>query len=203
MPRSARIVLPDIPHHVTQRGNNRQVVFLHDDDYLQYLSLIKEYSTIYNIAIHAYCLMPNHIHLVLIPPNEDALSEAVGKTHYKYSLYFNKKYSKSGHLWQSRFYSCPLDEPHYWKAIRYVERNPVRAKIVSEASQYKWSSAYAHLNKKDVFGLLDKKSMDNFIQPDAWRELLVVPESDFELQKIRQSTISGRKLGNIVIKNNS
>ena len=195
MPRSARIVLPGVPHHVTQRGNNRQRVFIHDDDYLQYLKLLKEYSITFHVAIHAYCLMPNHIHLVVMPSEENSLSQAIGEAHHKYSIYFNKKYNQSGHLWQNRFYSCPLDEPHYWKAMLYTERNPVRAKLILSAEQYKWSSAVAHLNRTDDFEILDKSSMNNFIQSDVWSEMLAVPEPENDILVIRNHTNSGLKLG--------
>lgn len=127
MSRIARAVAVGVPHHITQRGNNRQDVFFVDDDRRTYLDILTEKPERYGLEIHAYCLMTNHVHIVAVPTNEDALAKAVGRTHHAYTKYVNKLHARSGHLWQNRFFSCAMEEPHYWSAVRYVERNPVRA----------------------------------------------------------------------------
>ncbi len=132
MSRSARIVIPNFPYHITQRGNYRQDIFQDDEDRLRYLSWIDEYSKKYDLSVFAYSLMDNHVHFIAIPQKEESLAKVFSIVHMRYSQYFNKKRKTSGHLWQGRFYSCVLDEPYLMTAIRYVEKNPVRAGIVKK-----------------------------------------------------------------------
>ncbi|HSW45266.1 MAG TPA: transposase [Phycisphaerae bacterium] len=155
MPRVARIVVPGMPHHITQRGNNRQDVFFVDDDRRMYLQLLKAQAEIHGLAVLGYCLMTNHVHLIGVPRYEQSLAKAVGRTHFLYSQYINRFHKRSGHLWQNRFFSCALDEVHLLRGLAYVERNPVRAKRVRVAWQYEWSSASAHAGGMDVSGFLD------------------------------------------------
>ena len=112
MPRTARIAIRDVPHHITQRGNNRQDVFFVDDDRRVYLSLLKEQADKYGLEILGWCLMTNHIHLIGRPADEDSLAKALGRTHFRYTQYINRLHGRSGHLWQNRFYSCPLGREH-------------------------------------------------------------------------------------------
>jgi len=147
MPRVARIVIPDCPHHVTQRGNNRQDVFFVPDDYHTYLAILREQSQRYGLDIHAYCLMTNHVHLAATPRSGESLAKAVGRTHWLYTQHVNHLHARTGHLWQNRFYSCALDRDHHWAAIRYVERNPVRSRLHRKAWLYAHSSAAAHVAK--------------------------------------------------------
>ena len=114
----ARIVLPGIPHHVTQRGNNRQDVFFVDDDRRVYLRILGEQSDRYGLAVLGYCLMANHVHLIATPSGDESLAKAVGRTDFLYTQYINRRHGRSGHLWQNRFFSCALDEPHLWAALR-------------------------------------------------------------------------------------
>jgi putative transposase len=195
MPRVARIVLPGIKHHITQRGNNREKVFFEDADYRQYLKLLVKYSEKYQVQVHGYCLMPNHIHLILTPSHEKSLAKALGQIHYRYTQYVNFMYHRSGHLWQNRFFSCPMDDEHYLKALRYVERNPVRANMVTAASDFQWSSAVVHLGGIDEIGLLDIADWRKDIPADAWREKLSSPEEEADLMKLRINTHTGRPLG--------
>ena len=130
MPRVARIVIPGVPHHATQRGNNRQDVFFVDDDYRVYLALLRGLAEQSGLEVHAYCLMTNHVHLVATPQTETALAAAIGRTHFRYTQYVNRLHGRSGHLWQGRFCSTALDDDHFWWVMRYVERNPVRAGLV-------------------------------------------------------------------------
>ena len=148
MPRIARVVVPNIPYHVTQRGNYQIDVFLDDKDRYKYLSLVKENSTEKSIDILAYCLMNNHVHFVLVPPTSDSLGKMFNQVSMRYSQYFNNKLGKRGHLWQDRYFSCPLDDDHLYEVIRYIENNPVKAGIVKSAEDYCWSSARAHVLSK-------------------------------------------------------
>ena len=136
MPRIARLVAIGLPHHITQRGNYRQDVFLDDNDRIKYLSWIREYSDKYGLSILSYCLMQNHVHFIVIPEREDSLAKTFNTAHMRYSHYFNKKLKATGHLWQGRFYSCVLDGPHLIVAAKYIERNPVRARLVNKPWQY-------------------------------------------------------------------
>jgi putative transposase len=158
MPRSARHVVPNYPHHITQRGNNRQDVFFTDDDYHLYLALLKRHALEHGLDLLGYCLMTNHVHLIAIPHDKEALASAVGKTHWKYAQIINRLHKRSGHLWQDRFYSCALDGPHLLQAMAYLELNPVRAQMVRRAWEYPWSSAKAHVEGVDAGELLDLPS---------------------------------------------
>jgi putative transposase len=120
MPRTARIAIPEVPHHITQRGNNRQDVFFVDDDRRVYLSILKEQSEKYGLEILGWCLMTNHIHLIARPSTPESLAKAVGRTHFLYTQNINYLHRRSGHLWQNRFYSCPLGREHFWQALRYT-----------------------------------------------------------------------------------
>ena len=162
MPRIARIVVPGVPHHITQRGNNRQRVFFSDADRELYLALLKAEAERFGLEVLGYCLLTNHMHLVAAPAGPDSLAKAVGRTDYRYTQAINRARRRTGHLWQNRFYSCPLDEVHQWQALAYVDLNPVRAKLVRKAKLYPWSSAAVHCGQPDPAGLVDKA---------AWRKL--------------------------------
>lgn len=138
MPRIARAVAVDYPHHITQRGNYRQPVFETDEDYVRYLEWLKLYSSKYSLKIWAYCLMGNHIHFIAVPMEQDSMAKTFNTLHMRYAQYFNMRNKTAGHLWQGRFYSCVLDERHVYAGIRYVENNPVRAHIVGKARLYRW-----------------------------------------------------------------
>ena len=144
MSRVARVVVPGFAHHVTQRGNRRADVFEAEEDYVAYLRFLRHYAQRRGLAVWAYCLMTNHVHLIVAPDREDSLGLALRDAHTVYAMRFNSRARLSGHVWQGRFYSCPMDEAHVWAAVRYAERNPVRAGMVERAEQYRWSSARAH-----------------------------------------------------------
>ena len=129
MPRSARTVAVNYPHHITQRGNFRQNVFEDDIDKKNYLAWIEEYSRRYGLTLLSYCLMQNHVHFIAIPHKEDSLARTFNTAHMRYSQYYNKKINTAGHLWQGRFFSCVMDDKHLLAATRYIERNPVRAHL--------------------------------------------------------------------------
>jgi putative transposase len=193
LPRSKRIVVPGLPHHIIQRGNHRINVFLDDRDREVFLRLLGEVSDQHGLLNLGYNLMTNHEHLVSIPKHEFSLSLAMRDLLGPYAVYFNRKYGLNGRLWQGRFYSVPLDEPHFWTALRYVERNPVRAEIVHRAEQYRWSSAPAHC------GLCDDPLLAPLPAGAAligdWSAWLRSPDSASELMDIRKSTRTGRPCG--------
>ena len=195
MPRVARIVIPGIPHHITQRGNNRQDTFFVDDDRRRYLAILKEQSKKFGLPISGYCLMTNHVHLIATPVDEDSLALAIGRTNLIYSQYVNRLHGRSGHLWQNRFFSCALDDHHFITALAYVERNPVRAVMTRKATDYPWSSARAHLGKADASGLLDQLEWSKVPEAAEWRAWLVRPEDETEIARLRLNTNRGRPLG--------
>jgi len=144
MPRVARFVFPGVPHHVTQRGNRRGRVFFSDDDHRVYLSWLREYATRHEVEVLAYCLMTNHVHLVLVPAVRDALHLSLRCLHLRYAQRVNRAHEWRGHVWQGRYFASALDDPYCWATMRYVELNPVRAGLVARAEDYPWSSARAH-----------------------------------------------------------
>ncbi|MCP4643821.1 MAG: transposase [bacterium] len=194
MSRVARIVVPGFPHHVTQRGNRRADVFETDGDHDAYLRFMKQYADKRGLVIWAYCLMTNHVHLVAVPVREDSLGLALRDAHTVYAMYFNSRTQLSGHVWQGRFHSCPMDERHLWAAVRYVERNPVRAGMVERAEDYAWSSAAAHCGLRS-----DPLLSPDFPPPgvvDDWADWLHEErEEDDACERIRQHTHTGRPCG--------
>ncbi|HYD36719.1 MAG TPA: transposase [Allosphingosinicella sp.] len=145
MPRAARLVIPGLPHHVIQRGNRRLPTFFGDGDYALYRRLLREGCAKAGTAIWAWCLMPNHLHLILVPSREDGLRAALAGTHRRYTSFVNEREGWHGHLWQGRFASFPMDEPWLLNCARYVELNPVRAGLTTRPEGWRWSSARSHL----------------------------------------------------------
>ena len=184
MPRIARVVVPGLPHHITQRGNRRADVFFDDDDRRRYLFLLGQYAERHGLAIWAYCLMTNHVHVVAVPSGEASLGNTFRDTHQAYAAWLNRKMRESGHLWQGRYFSCVLDDPHTWACVRYVERNPVRAGLVARAEDWAWSSAAAHCGRRDD-PLLSPADMP-WPVPD-WSAYLA-DEEDGEVATIRRQT---------------
>jgi putative transposase len=193
MARLKRIVVPGLPHHVTQRGVRRCDTFVDPQDREVYARLLLSSCQEYSLAVHAYCWMTNHVHLIAVPQYETSLAFVLRDTSGLYALYFNRKYGFSGHLWQARFYSCVLDESHYWSAIRYVERNPVRARMIARAQDYSWSSAAAHCLYREDPLLTPLEPLPQLIP--GWSEWLVGEEDPAELKAIRENTGTGRPLG--------
>lgn len=144
MARLPRIVIPGIPHHITQRGNNRQKTFFEEADYALYLDLLAVSAQRAQTEIWAYCLMPNHVHIVLVPSDENGLSRTFGGLHRRFTGYINARNRTTGHLWQGRFGSVAMDEEHLYHALRYVSLNPVRAQLVARPEDWRWSSVRAH-----------------------------------------------------------
>jgi len=188
-------VLAGVAHHITQRGNRQQGVFLNDDDRLAYLALLKTAAKRYGLDVLGYCLMTNHVHLVVIPSVASSLGRGIGWAHLRYTQMFNARTGENGHLWQNRFFSCALDEEYLWRAMRYVERNPVRAGIVPQAWEYPWSSAAAHSGARDPSGLLDIAAWAARSDAAEWREYLGHADEAEDLQAVRIHTQGGTPLG--------
>ena len=149
MARLARLVVPGLPHHVTQRGNGRQRVFFGDADYQLYQDLLMENCKLAGVEIWAFCLMPNHIHAILVPSDEDGIRAALAPTHRRYAGVINARRKKTGHFWQGRYGAAVMDEDHLVSTFRYILRNPVTAKLAETAEQWSWSSARAYLKGRD------------------------------------------------------
>jgi putative transposase len=195
MARLPRVVVVDVPHHVTQRGNARQVILPSDADRFTYLDLLRQYSQLYGLSLLGYCLMSNHVHLIAIPHSPDSLAQSLKQAHGRYASYWNARQSSTGHVWQGRFYSCPLDEPHLWAALRYVESNPVRARMASAAEAWKWSSAAAHCGFASPDPILEIERWRKRWTVAEWREFLAQAEPDAEIKALRRCTYTGRPLG--------
>lgn len=194
MPRSARITIPAVPHHVTQRGNNGQDVFFTDEDRKLYLDLLAFYAKRRGLTILGYCLMTNHVHLVVVPARAEDLAMAIGRAHWRYTQEINRLQGRSGHLWQGRFFSCAMDEPHAYRALAYVERNPLRAGLVRRAWEYPWSSARFHVGMEAAPSWLDLGRWRKWTDADHWRkELARGGEKDG--QALGDHTRRGRPLG--------
>jgi putative transposase len=192
MARLARVVIPGFPHHITQRGNRRQPTFFRDEDYAAYLELMSHWCKERGVAIWAYCLMPNHVHLIAVPETEEALSLAIGEAHRRYTRMINFREGWRGYLWQGRFASFVLDEPYLLAAARYIELNPVRARLATSPRAYRWSSARAHLKGKD--DVLVKVS-PLLKMAGNWRRLLTSAVSEEDLKLFRAHESTGRVLG--------
>lgn len=149
MARMPRLVVPGYPHHITQRGNRRMRTFFNRSDYVAYLKLLAERKAEAGVDVWAYCLMPNHVHLVVVPGHEESLADLFRMVHQRYTLRINRRESWQGHLWQERFHSFVMDERHLSAAVRYTELNPVRAQLCSHPRDWAWSSARAHLRGRD------------------------------------------------------
>lgn len=149
MARLARVVIPGVPHHVTQRGNRREPTFFEDGDYQLYLDLLADAARSAGVEVWSYCLMPNHVHLIATPSDEAGLWRTFRKVHRHYTGYINARMQVTGHLWQGRYGSVAMDEGHMVSALRYVALNPVRARLVARAVDWRWSSTRALVAGRD------------------------------------------------------
>lgn len=193
MPRMARVVAPNTPHHVTQRGNRRQQTFFRDGDYLRYLQLAGEWCAKAGVECWGYCLMPNHVHLILAPRTEAGLRAALAPLHWRYTYEINKRERWTGYLWQGRFASYPMDDGYFVQASRYVGLNPVRAGLAQRAEDWPWSSVGAHRAGKDdalvrIAPLAERvrDGMAGFFEADVTEEAK---------RKLRRASVTGRPLG--------
>jgi len=192
MPRIARVIAIGYPHHIVQRGNRRQEVFFKDEDYREYLKFLSEYSGKNKLSIVAYCLMPNHVHLITIPQNNEGLARAIGETHRNYTRMINFREKWRGYLWQGRFSSYVMDEKYLYSVAKYILNNPVKAKIVKRAEEYEWSSIQHHLGRENI-PYINDAVLQGMI--DDWGTYLTegVKKEDVEILKRHERT--GRPLG--------
>ncbi|MBA3940098.1 MAG: transposase [Sphingopyxis sp.] len=193
MARLPRLVIPGVPYHVTQRGNRRAPTFFEDEDYALYRDLLAQAAEKAGAEVWCYCLMPNHVHIIIVPADEDGLRRTFADTHRRYTGFVDARHRWTGHLWQGRFGAVAMGEEHLAHAMRYVSLNPVRARLVKRAQDWRWSSVAAHLAGEDdglvrVAPALDRYgSFAAFLDEErddgtAWRQL-------------RMSETSGRPLG--------
>jgi putative transposase len=192
MVRLARVVAPGIPHHITQRGNRRQATFFCAEDYQAYIALMGEWCRACAVEVWAYCLMPNHVHLIAAPDSEDGLRRAIGEAHRRYTRRVNFREGWRGHLWQGRFTSCPMDEPYLLTAARYIEQNPVRAGLAARPWEYPWSSASAHVAGRDDV-LVTAAPLLKLV--GNWEGFLSLETSEEAVRRLRRHERSGRPLG--------
>ncbi|MEO5377093.1 MAG: transposase [Magnetococcus sp. DMHC-6] len=192
MARISRLTVPGVSHHVIQRGNRRLPTFFSEDDYRYYLNLLSEFSRKAGTEVWAYCLMPNHVHLILVPSHGDGLRQTLGEMHRRYTCYINEREKWRGHLWQERFHSFPMDDLNLLMCARYVELNPIRVHLVSKAEDWPWSSVHAHLRERNdgvvhVQPLLDRIS--------NWQEFLCIGLEENQLETLRCHSRTGHPLG--------
>lgn len=195
MPRIGRVVAAGFPHHVVQRGNNREQVFFEEKDRKQYLSLLKKYSVKWESSVMAYCLMSNHVHLLIKPASDESLCKMMQGLTFCYTQYVNRIYQRTGRLWESRYHSCIVDQAKYlWAVARYIEQNPVRAGMVEKPEDYFYSSARAHV-RGDKDAILGEDLFSNDQRAD-YRLLLRSGIPQTEIEHLRYVTTTGRPFGN-------
>lgn len=192
MARIARVVVPGHPHHVTQRGVRAMAVFAGDGDRRRYLALMAEQCARFRVEVLAWCLMSNHLHMVMVPKREEGLAAAVGEAHKRYTRAKNFADGARGYLFQGRFGSCVLDERHLLAAARYVELNPVRAGMAARAEAWPWSSARFHLGRRKKDPLVADRTLLGLV--DDWRALLRGGDGPAE-ETLRRATRTGRPAG--------
>jgi putative transposase len=196
MPRIARSVFPHLPHHVTQRGNRGEDVFFDDEDREVYLLWLREYALDHGVEVAAYCLMTNHIHLILTPSTEDGLQKVLKPLHMRYAQRLNRARHQLGHVWQGRYFSSALDGDYFRAALRYVERNPVRARMVRKAENYRWSSARGHCGLA-VDPVLSPKAkwLKDWDDISNWSQWLAEPDEEQALLILRRNAMMGLPCG--------
>lgn len=193
MPRQARVVVPGLPHHLTQRGNRGMDVFFSDADRQRYLLWLGKYARLHELIIWAYCLMDNHVHFIVVPGRPDSIAAVLRPLQTRHSRHINTEHEWTGHVWQGRYYSCPLDDDHLRVAIRYVERNPVRAGLVGCAEDFGWSSASAHCGLRNDPVL--SPDLPLLTQVKDWAEWLREPDDGTGVTTLRSRTESGLPCG--------
>ncbi len=196
MPRLARTVFAHVPHHITQRGNRREEIFLTDEDRQVYLTWVTDYAQQHGVDLLGYCLMPNHVHLVAVPSTDEGLHRMLKPLHMRYAQRFNRHHGLQGHVWQGRYFSAPLDEAYLWATLRYVDRNPVRAGLVRKAERYPWSSAAAHCGvRKDRILTPKRQWWKQFQAVEDWSAWLAEGDDPEKLMVIRRNINKGLPCG--------
>jgi putative transposase len=195
MARLARVVAVGGPQHITQRGNARHFIVQDRADRKVYLDLLQQSAELHGIALIGCCLVSNHVHLVAVPWKADVLASALKEAHGRFASYWNALHHSTGHVWQGRYSSCPLDEPHSWEALRYTELNPVHASLVARAECWDWFSAAAHCGADSTGAWLATHSWRSRWSAVTWRAHLDADVTESQFATIRRSSYSGRPLG--------
>lgn len=193
MARQARIVIPDTPHHIMQKSMEGAPIFVAKEDFQTYCDILREQCTSAGVMILSYCLMPNQIHLLVMPKDDKALSAAIGETHRQYTNYRNGKQEDKGTFFQNRFYSYPMDESCMLKAAAFIEKLPVMAMIAPKAENYIWSSACAHI-KGRADRVMNRKPLLHIIP--EWESFIALDLPAVELNEIQSHLSTGRPRGN-------
>lgn len=196
MPAFARVVIPGLAYHVTQRGNYRQEIFTTDEDREIYLDYVVTAAGAYGLELHGWCLMANHVHWIVLPQQQMAMAQAFRRAHSRFASHINRQRKlAAGHLWQGRYYSCPLDEKHFPAALRYVERNPLRAGLVRSSAEYRWSSAPARLGLVSAPDYLQTYLWAASFTSQEWARLLDAGSATDDEERLRASTKQGKPCG--------
>jgi putative transposase len=202
MPRIARVVLPGHPHHIVQRGHNRQMVFAHADDFARYLDDLRELKNVFDVKVFAFCLMTNHVHLLLAPSSTEGLAKLMKTLAARMTRYRNKLEGRSGTLWESRYKSSVVQSDRYLLACcRYIELNPVRAGMVERVEDYRWSSfglrftTSAQDDWLDVHYCYESLGLTQLGRQQAYRAFFEAPAADGELKLIRDALQRGQLTG--------
>ncbi|MGJ5177186.1 transposase [Bradyrhizobium oligotrophicum] len=194
MARLARVVIPGLPHHVTQRGNGGARTFFGDGDYALYRDLLATHCAAADVAVWAWCLMPNHVHLILVPSDADGLRRALSRVHRIYAGIVQARRKRSGHFWQGRFGAVAMDEAHLAAALRYVSLNPVRARLVARPQDWAWSSTRAHLRGRDD-GLTAREPVKKLFPDIAGLLSRALEDEQDQLARLRAAESIGRPIG--------
>ena len=184
--------MPGCAHHVTQRGVRSIDIFSHDRDRKLYIELLRKFGRAHGLRFRAWCLMSNHVHLIVVPKREESLARGIGDAHKAYSRMKNFREGVRGYLFQGRFGSCVLDPPHELNALRYVELNPVRARMARDPGAYKWSSAGYHLGRRKHDALTEGVRFE--YDANEWRELLRAGVERIEIERMERHLRTGRPL---------
>ena len=196
MPRLARLVVPGYPHHVVQRGVRSIDIFTGDADRETYLDFVRDECARHGCSTLCWCLMTNHVHLILVPAREESLALSVGWAHRRYTRERNFREGVRGRLFQGRFSSYVLDDRHLMTAARYVELNPVAARIVRQPQEYAWSSARFHLRKRKTDPLVEDRTLRGTLSSAReWRRFLSDGADKIEAKRIEERMSSGLPLG--------
>lgn len=197
MPRPERFTPAGVPVHITQRGNFRQPVFVGESEYWSFLDLLVRYAEKYRNVIVGYCLMTNHYHLVVIPERDGGVSQMMRDVNSTHSRRVNERLDRKGHLWQARFGSTSMNLKHYRTALAYVDLNPVRAGLVRDATQYRWSSAAAHAGVRPYPKFLNAGPFTSMYTREEWREILTAGMDETAVADLRRATLLGTVSGSV------
>jgi putative transposase len=192
MARLARVVIPGLPHHVTQRGNGRARTFFSDADYALYRDLLAASCRAAGVEVWSWVLMPNHVHLILVPSDADGLRGALAPVHRRYAGAVHARERRTGHFWQGRFGATAMDEAHLGAAVRYIALNPVRARLVARPQDWPWTSVHAHLSGRDD-GITTLAPVLERFAPFA--DFIAAAGDPALLDSLRRAETIGRPLG--------